>query len=56
MAAAPVSGTPADVVGGLRAVIEAGAQTILLHPLGANVTEDREQMERLAAEVIPQLD
>lgn len=53
--AAPVSGTPADVVVQLRAVIEAGAQTILLHPVGGSVAEDREQMERLAAEVIPQL-
>jgi hypothetical protein len=28
---------------------------VLLNPVGTNVTEDREQMERLAAEVIPQL-
>jgi len=28
---------------------------ILLNPVGADVAEDREQMERLAAEVIPQL-
>lgn len=27
-----------------------------MEEVGANVTEDREQMERLAAEVIPQLD
>lgn len=53
--AVPVSGTTADVVRGLREVIDAGAHTLLLHPVGANVTEDREQMERLAAEVIPQL-
>lgn len=53
--AVPVSGTPGDVVRGLRDVIDAGAQTILLNPLGASVTEDREQMERLAAEVIPAL-
>ena len=51
----PVSGTPADVVAGLREVIDGGAQMLLLNPLGATVTEDREQMERLAAEVIPQL-
>lgn len=51
----PVSGTPSDVVRGLREVIDAGAQTLLLHPVGASVTEDREQMERLAAEIIPQL-
>ncbi|BBY62907.1 LLM class flavin-dependent oxidoreductase [Mycolicibacterium helvum] len=53
--AVPVSGTPAEVVRGLREVIDAGAQTLLLNPTGANVAEDREQMERLAAEVIPQL-
>jgi hypothetical protein len=28
---------------------------VLLNPVGAAVAEDREQMERLAAEVIPQL-
>ena len=53
--AVPVSGTPSDVVRGLREVIDAGAQTLLLNPTGASVDEDREQMERLAAEVIPQL-
>ena len=53
--AVPVSGTPDDVVRGVREVIDAGAQMILLNPVGENVTEDREQMERLAAEVIPQL-
>jgi alkanesulfonate monooxygenase SsuD/methylene tetrahydromethanopterin reductase-like flavin-dependent oxidoreductase (luciferase family) len=51
----PVSGTPSDVVRGLRAVIDAGAEMILLNPVGASVAEDREQMERLAAEVLPQL-
>lgn len=51
----PVAGAPADVVRGLREVIAAGAQTILLNPTGATVAEDREQLERLAAEVIPQL-
>jgi alkanesulfonate monooxygenase SsuD/methylene tetrahydromethanopterin reductase-like flavin-dependent oxidoreductase (luciferase family) len=51
----PVSGTVADVVAGLRDVIDAGAETILLNPVGGDVAEDREQMERLAAEVIPQL-
>jgi alkanesulfonate monooxygenase SsuD/methylene tetrahydromethanopterin reductase-like flavin-dependent oxidoreductase (luciferase family) len=51
----PVSGSVDDVVGGLRGVIDAGAQTILLNPVGRDVAEDREQMERLAAEVIPQL-
>ncbi len=53
--AVPVSGTPDDVVRGLREVIDAGAQMILLNPVGTSVAEDREQMERLAAEVIPQL-
>ncbi len=53
--AVPVSGTPSEVVRGLREVIDAGAQTLLLHPVGASLAEDREQMERLAAEVIPQL-
>jgi probable F420-dependent oxidoreductase len=51
----PVSGPPDDVVRGLREVIDAGAQTLLLNPVGENVAEDREQMERLAAEVIPRL-
>ena len=51
----PVSGTSDDVAAGLREVIDAGAQTILLNPVGRDVAEDREQMERLAAEVIPQL-
>ena len=36
-------------------LIDAGAEMILLNPVGENVAEDREQMERLAAEVIPQL-
>jgi alkanesulfonate monooxygenase SsuD/methylene tetrahydromethanopterin reductase-like flavin-dependent oxidoreductase (luciferase family) len=53
--AVPVSGTPSDVVRGLREVIDAGAQTILLHPVGAGLAEDREQMELLAAEIIPRL-
>jgi alkanesulfonate monooxygenase SsuD/methylene tetrahydromethanopterin reductase-like flavin-dependent oxidoreductase (luciferase family) len=53
--AVPVSGTPSEVAHGLREVIDAGAQTLLLNPTGASLAEDREQMERLAAEVIPQL-
>jgi alkanesulfonate monooxygenase SsuD/methylene tetrahydromethanopterin reductase-like flavin-dependent oxidoreductase (luciferase family) len=53
--AVPVSGTPADVVRGLRAVIDAGAEMILLNPLGDDIAEDREQMERLTGEVLPQL-
>ena len=44
-----------DVVRGLREVIDAGAEMILLNPVGEHVAEDREQMERLAADVIPQL-
>jgi probable F420-dependent oxidoreductase len=51
----PVSGTVDDVAAGLRAVIDAGAEMILLNPLGDTVAEDREQMERLCAEVLPQL-
>ncbi|MDR3655194.1 MAG: LLM class flavin-dependent oxidoreductase [Mycobacterium sp.] len=51
----PVSGTPDDVARGLRKVIDAGAQMLLLNPVGVGVAENREQMERLAAEVIPQL-
>ncbi len=51
----PVSGTSDDVAAGLREIIDAGAETILLNPVGRDLAEDREQMERLAAEVIPQL-
>ncbi|MCV7409123.1 LLM class F420-dependent oxidoreductase [Mycobacterium florentinum] len=51
----PVSGTPDDVARGLQEVIDAGAQSLLLNPLGLDVPENREQMERLVAEVIPQL-
>jgi len=49
----PVSvwGTPAACVRGLQDVADAGAELILLNPL----FDDREQMERLAAEVVPQL-
>jgi hypothetical protein len=43
------------VVRGLLEVVDAGAEMILLNPVGENVSEDRGQMERLAAEVIPQL-
>ncbi len=53
--AVPVSGTPDDVARGLREVIDAGAGMLLLNPVGNDVDENREQMERLAAEVIPQL-
>lgn len=51
----PVSGTPDDVVRGLREVIDAGAQMVLLNPVGIDAGENAEQMDRLAAEVIPQL-
>jgi probable F420-dependent oxidoreductase len=51
----PVCGTPSEVVRGIREVIDAGAEMVLLNPVGATADEDREQMERLAAEVIPQL-
>ena len=51
----PVFGTPEDVVRGLREVKDAGAEMIVLNPLGADVDEDREQMERLAAEVVSHL-
>jgi alkanesulfonate monooxygenase SsuD/methylene tetrahydromethanopterin reductase-like flavin-dependent oxidoreductase (luciferase family) len=51
----PVSGTPDDVVRGLREVIDAGAQMVLLNPVGIDAAENGEQMERLSAEVIPQL-
>ncbi|WP_185294777.1 LLM class flavin-dependent oxidoreductase [Mycolicibacterium litorale] len=53
--AVPVSGTADEVARGLREVIDAGAQMVLCNPVGATVAEDREQMERLAAEVLPQL-
>jgi alkanesulfonate monooxygenase SsuD/methylene tetrahydromethanopterin reductase-like flavin-dependent oxidoreductase (luciferase family) len=53
--AVPVSGTPNDVARGLREVIYAGAQMLLLNPVGTDVAENREQMDRLATEVIPRL-
>jgi probable F420-dependent oxidoreductase len=49
--AIPVHGRPDDCVVGLREVADAGAELILVNPL----YDDREQMERLAAEVIPKL-
>jgi alkanesulfonate monooxygenase SsuD/methylene tetrahydromethanopterin reductase-like flavin-dependent oxidoreductase (luciferase family) len=51
----PVAGTPQEVVRGLLEVQDAGAEMILLHPLGGDVVEDREQMERLASDVLPAL-
>jgi probable F420-dependent oxidoreductase len=47
----PVAGTPDDCVKGLREVAAAGAEMILLNPL----YDERDQMERLAAEVMPHL-
>lgn len=46
-----VHGRPEDCVRGLRAVADAGAELILVNPL----YDDAEQMERLAAEVMPQV-
>jgi probable F420-dependent oxidoreductase len=46
-----LAGPPADCVAGLRDVADAGAELILLNPL----VEDAQQMERLAAEVMPAL-
>jgi alkanesulfonate monooxygenase SsuD/methylene tetrahydromethanopterin reductase-like flavin-dependent oxidoreductase (luciferase family) len=53
--AVPVSGIPDDVAGRLAEVVDAGAEMLLLNPVGDDVAQDREQMERLAAEVIPLL-
>lgn len=50
-----VTGTSDEVLRGRAEVIEAGAQMIALTPVGENVAEDREQMERLAAYVISRL-
>jgi probable F420-dependent oxidoreductase len=46
-----VVGPPEACAAGLRAVADAGAEMILLNPL----VDDAEQLERLAAEVIPAL-
>jgi probable F420-dependent oxidoreductase len=51
LAGVAVTGTPDECVHGLRDVATAGAQLIQLNPL----FDDTEQMERLAAEVIPAL-
>ena len=50
--AVSVFGSPPDCVAGLRQVADAGAGMILLNPL----FDDAEQMDRLAAEVMPELD
>jgi alkanesulfonate monooxygenase SsuD/methylene tetrahydromethanopterin reductase-like flavin-dependent oxidoreductase (luciferase family) len=49
--AAAVAGTPDDCVRELRKVAEAGAELILFTPM----FEQAEQVERLAATVIPRL-
>ncbi len=46
-----VSGPPTECIDGLREVAAAGAELILLNPL----VDDHAQMERLAAEVVPEL-
>jgi len=51
LAAVAVAGTPDDCVKGVRDVMDAGAEMILFNPM----FDDAEQMERLAAEVIPRL-
>ncbi|MET9325675.1 LLM class flavin-dependent oxidoreductase [Tsukamurella sp. NPDC003166] len=50
-----VTGTPEQVADGLREVVDAGARTVLLNPMGSDVAADREQLERLHAEVLPLL-
>jgi alkanesulfonate monooxygenase SsuD/methylene tetrahydromethanopterin reductase-like flavin-dependent oxidoreductase (luciferase family) len=47
----PVYGPPAACVRGLREVVEAGAELILVNP----VFDEAEQMERLVAEVMPKI-
>ena len=49
--ASAVAGSPDDCVRGLSEVAAAGAQLILLNP----VFDEAEQMERLAADVVPQV-
>jgi probable F420-dependent oxidoreductase len=51
LAPVAVSGTPDDCVKGLREVADAGAEMIVLNPLD----DDAAQMERLTADVTPQL-
>jgi alkanesulfonate monooxygenase SsuD/methylene tetrahydromethanopterin reductase-like flavin-dependent oxidoreductase (luciferase family) len=46
-----VAGTPDDCVEGLRDVVAAGAEMIVLNPLH----NDLAQMERLATDVAPRL-
>ena len=49
--AVAVTGPIADVIAGLQAVIDAGAELVMLNPL----FDDLAQLELLAAEVLPQL-
>jgi probable F420-dependent oxidoreductase len=49
--AVAVAGTPDDCARGVREVADAGAELILLNPL----FDDREQMERLASDVVPRV-
>ncbi len=51
----PVAGTPDQVLAGLRAVRDAGAELIMLNPLGATIAEDRQQLQRLVDDVLPGL-
>ncbi len=51
LAPVAVLGRPEDCVRGLRDVVAAGAQRLLLNPL----FDDAQQMERLAAEVMPRV-
>jgi hypothetical protein len=46
-----VAGPPQKCAAGIAAVADAGAQLVLLNTL----TDDAEQLERLATEVIPAL-
>jgi alkanesulfonate monooxygenase SsuD/methylene tetrahydromethanopterin reductase-like flavin-dependent oxidoreductase (luciferase family) len=47
-----VSGRPADVAAELQTIVDAGADLLVLNPL----YDDADQMERLAAEVVPLVD
>jgi alkanesulfonate monooxygenase SsuD/methylene tetrahydromethanopterin reductase-like flavin-dependent oxidoreductase (luciferase family) len=51
MSAVAVFGPPAACVEGVRAVADAGAELIQFNPL----IDEAQQMERIAAEVIPEL-
>ena len=51
----PVFGTVGEVVAGLREVADAGAELLVLNPVGTDIATDRAQLERLAADVVPRL-